>query len=396
MAPAPGFGLAGTAAAPCAVPGQALQAEAAAPTTVAGMQAAIQASVLRTASAAAQLHKLLGTAKQLKATLGSVAHEARASGDGGSVAAGHVPNAFATGGAQPSASNIEQMAAAAHAQSAQIQAMAQDAEMQRMQIAMQMQMAAATELQSQEDDLKRNARPSSPEPGRKRSRGQKETSEYFYDMEMAAQRDREQPGVATSDLVEKVKVIKRSSPRGYNAWDSYCLSKGNKTKDPRLHHDDFLRGFFEAIAMGEFGDVPGAAAVLGDGAARPPQPAALLPSASALLPPPPPFGHEERGGEGAPTRVIFIAGLPRDTKADALSAYFSSTFGKVVAVRLKYDEEGTFRGIGEVEFAEDAAGRKVLENFDHNIFQGKWINCMVSRYRRAAGSRSSQWSTFQT
>lgn len=347
----------------------------------------------------------MGTAKQLSASLGSSVAMAGPLGCVGGLpaslptsavgnAAASVPAAFAAGRLplvptpdflQRSQSNMElqQLATAAHLQSAHMQAWAQDTEMQRMQIAMQMQVAAATELQTQEQEMQRKSRAPSPEvaSGRKRRRGEKETTEYFYDMEMADQKDREQPGVAASDLVEKVKVIKRSSPRGYNAWDSYCLSKGNKTKDPRLHHDDFLRGFFEAISQGEFGEVPGAVAVLGDGAAK------------RFEPQPTPY-TEGRNSNSAPTKVIFIAGLPKFTKADELSSYFSAHFGKVAEVRLKFDDEGTFRGIGEVEFMEDAAGRRVLDNFDHNIFQGKWINCMVSRFRKSSAGRSAQWTTY--
>lgn len=243
---------------------------------------------------------------------------------------------------------------------------------------MQMQMAAANELQSREETMKR-ARPPSPPNDvgtRKRRHGEKDNTEYFYDMEKADQREREEPGVSTSDLVKKVKIIQRSSARGYNAWDSYCLSKGNKTKDPRLHHDDFLQGFFDAISKGDFGDVPGAVAILGDSATR------------KFMPETP--SSDDRNERPYP-KAIFIAGLPKHTTEQELSEHFTN-FGNVQAVRLKFDSDGTFRGIGEVEFVDEASAKKVLDNFDYNIFQGRWINCMIAKRKGILGRNPKWWS----
>mmetsp|Transcript_50101 Transcript_50101/g.144346 ORF Transcript_50101/g.144346 Transcript_50101/m.144346 type:complete len:207 (+) Transcript_50101:1-621(+) len=174
-----------------------------------------------------------------------------------------------TGPPQSGFQQLQNLAAAAHMQTATMNQFSQGEEMQRMQIAMQLQMLAATELQRNEETMKRD-RPASPSRdlqhlARKHQRTAKDSSEFFYDRLKAQELDADEACVGTSELVKKVKLIQRSSARGYNAWDSYCLSKGNKTKDPRLHHDDFLQGFFDAVHRGEFGEIPNAAMILGDG-----------------------------------------------------------------------------------------------------------------------------------
>jgi len=281
-----------------------------------------------------------------------------------------MPAAFAAG--QSGSQELQSMAAFAHMQTAQMQQMAQGAEMQRMQIAMQMQMQAASELQKAEESLKRARSPPSEANFRRRRVGEKENTEYFYDMDKAA----DQECVGTSDLVKKVKIIQRSSARGYNAWDSYCLSRGNKTKDPRLHHDDFLQGFLDAISKGEYGDVPGAVAILGDSATR-----KFVPETPA---------GDDRNEKPYP-KAIFIAGLPKHTSEQELREHFSA-FGPVHAVRLKFDSDAAFRGIGEVEFMDESSAKKVLDNFDYNVFQGRWINCMTAKRKGLLGRNPKWWS----
>lgn len=404
MASAPGVGM--TPGMLQGSPGMAAGSTAG-PMDPASMQSAWASSAVRTSNAAAELHKLMGAAKQMRGAPGGAGSAPTTGGRfpvGGCAAlgGGMLPAAFAAGPAgvvtaaaaaahaaaatTPEAlqrtqaqMELQSLAAAAHMQSAQMQQWAQDAEMQRMQIAMQMQMAAASELQNREDVMKRNRPPSPPSDmgARKRRHGEKDNTEYFYDMAQAERNEREDPTcVGTSELVKKVKVIQRSSARGYNAWDSYCLSKGNKTKDPRLHHDDFLQGFFDAIARGDFGDVPGAVAILGDNASR-----KFTPDAPA---------SDDRNERPYP-KAIFIAGLPKHTSEQELQEHFA-TFGNVQAVRLKFDADGTFRGIGEVEFVEESSAKKVLDNFDYNIFQGRWINCMIAKRKGILGRNPKWWS----
>lgn len=383
-----------------------------APTAAAGAQgggdaAAIQtawaSSAVRTTNAAAELRKLMSTAKQLGRTANN-ASAPPASPPAASVSMASMPcmvggmgtagfgggaNAAAVAAAHAAASatnqqqqsyELQSLAAAAHLQTAQMQQLAQGEEMQRMQIAMQMQMSVQNELQNREEKMKRD-RPPSPARDpinmtRKQRRGEKDSSEFFYDAAKAKELDQDESCVGTSDLVKKVKIIQRSSARGYNAWDSYCLSKGNKTKDPRLHHDDFLQGFFDAISKGEFGDVPGAVAILGDTATR-----RFVPESQG----------DGDGTERPYPKAVFIAGLPKHTTEQELQEHFA-TFGPVQAVRLKFDADMTFRGIGEVEFQDEASAKKVLDNFDYNIYQGRWINCMIAKRKGILGRNPKWWS----
>lgn len=352
------------------------------------MQTAWATSAVRTTNAAAELRKLMSAARSLGKPGGAagqgghaasssssspmpfpcmVGNMATTTGAGSTFPSGNAA-AAATAQSHPSF-QLQNLAAVAHMQTAQMQQLAQSEEMQRMQIAMQMQMMAATELQSREETMKRD-RPSSPSRDlqslarKHQRRGDKESSEFFYDHHKA-QEEKDEACVGTSEIVKKVKLIQRSSARGYNAWDTYCLSRGNKTKDPRLHHDDFLQGFFDAIGRGEFGDVPGAAEILGDSATR-----RGVPNTSTVV--------GDVGDEKPYPKAVFIAGLPKEVTEQELKDHFAA-FGVVQAVRLNLDEDQTLRGTGEVEFVDEASAKKVLENFDHNVFQGRWLHCVVAK-----------------
>merc|ERR1712060_218539 len=79
-------------------------------------------------------------------------------------------------------------------------------------------------------------------------------------------------------------------------------------------------------------------------------------------------------GDADPTRV-FVGKLPRHTTQEALSAYFSSTFGPVAKLDLKYDPEGGFKGFAFVTFADPSSAEAVFSNYSNNYFDSKWIDC---------------------
>mmetsp|Transcript_24396 Transcript_24396/g.44191 ORF Transcript_24396/g.44191 Transcript_24396/m.44191 type:complete len:567 (-) Transcript_24396:23-1723(-) len=73
---------------------------------------------------------------------------------------------------------------------------------------------------------------------------------------------------------------------------------------------------------------------------------------------------------------IFVGGLPADTTEASITAHFES-FGAVkeVILKKKPGEAQKSRGFGFVSFHDNEAARAVIDNFDYNMFEGKWIDC---------------------
>jgi len=73
---------------------------------------------------------------------------------------------------------------------------------------------------------------------------------------------------------------------------------------------------------------------------------------------------------------IFVGGLPMDATEEMIEAHFKS-WGDVqdVILKRKMGESQKSRGFGFVTFYDAQAARAVVENYDHNMFEGKWIDC---------------------
>lgn len=84
-------------------------------------------------------------------------------------------------------------------------------------------------------------------------------------------------------------------------------------------------------------------------------------------------GKGKGKGEFRPEK-IFIARLPKTATEAGVRAYFE-TFGPVTKVELKMGEDGNIRGFGFVTFVSKESAQKVVENYDSNRFEGRWIAC---------------------
>merc|ERR1719210_1355876 len=96
-----------------------------------------------------------------------------------------------------------------------------------------------------------------------------------------------------------------------------------------------------------------------------------------------------RGGKGCKGDVgtkIFAGALPKKCTQEMVHAYFSQ-FGAVTNVELKYGPDGTFRGFGFITFGSPESVRAVLENYDNNLIEGKWIDCKTAAQQEASLGR---------
>eukprot|EP00931_Biecheleriopsis_adriatica_P052902 TRINITY_DN3085_c1_g4_i1.p1 TRINITY_DN3085_c1_g4~~TRINITY_DN3085_c1_g4_i1.p1 ORF type:complete len:248 (+),score=68.34 TRINITY_DN3085_c1_g4_i1:63-746(+) len=93
-----------------------------------------------------------------------------------------------------------------------------------------------------------------------------------------------------------------------------------------------------------------------------------------------PFGQPDKGGgKGAglndPSNPrMFIGGLPKTATDEALQAHFGQ-FGQITEFHMKKGPDGLCGGFCFVTFADPASAKMVLDNYDNNMFEGKWIDC---------------------
>eukprot|EP00931_Biecheleriopsis_adriatica_P107941 TRINITY_DN82286_c0_g1_i1.p1 TRINITY_DN82286_c0_g1~~TRINITY_DN82286_c0_g1_i1.p1 ORF type:complete len:369 (+),score=67.35 TRINITY_DN82286_c0_g1_i1:81-1109(+) len=95
--------------------------------------------------------------------------------------------------------------------------------------------------------------------------------------------------------------------------------------------------------------------------------------------PPPSKGGGKGGADLSNPRdtsnpKIFVGALPKTATQDAVQEFFSS-YGPVKEVILKMADDGQCKGFAFVTFEAAATAQSVLENYDNNMFEGKWIDC---------------------
>merc|ERR1719247_245677 len=74
------------------------------------------------------------------------------------------------------------------------------------------------------------------------------------------------------------------------------------------------------------------------------------------------------------TEKIFVGGIPKGTAEDSIWQFFGS-FGKVSQVDIRKDPEGQPRGFAFVTFEDKVSTQLVLNNYDNNYMDGKWLDC---------------------
>mmetsp|Transcript_17634 Transcript_17634/g.40825 ORF Transcript_17634/g.40825 Transcript_17634/m.40825 type:complete len:611 (+) Transcript_17634:148-1980(+) len=187
-------------------------------------------------------------------------------------------------------------------------------------------------------------------------------------------------GAAAADnsaLAERVKAIQRSSAEGKQAWVAYCEQQGTGYFDPSRHDAAFLQGFLDSLGVGAqlSEDALKAKGEKGKGKGKG--------KPKGMGPP------EPLDGPDVEQHKVFVASLPRTCTEEQLLAHFSQ-YGEVQEVRLKYDpNDGSFRGFAFVTFNEKEVARKILENYDNNYYEGKWVACVPVKMRPGKGGGPS-------
>lgn len=181
----------------------------------------------------------------------------------------------------------------------------------------------------------------------------------------------------------------RGSRIGKDRWHSHCRRQGAPT-DPWQHEVSFIGVFFESLEyegwtlppLPSYGPQWGGKGKKGkDWWALEPYPCKGGWKGG---------GKEKGGGKkggggeeaglapGEEVLKIFAGGIPFTASEEDMREYFSS-FGEVVDAELKaFPMTGKHRGFGFVTFAKTEVAQAVLDSYDNNMIQGKWIECKAA------------------
>lgn len=98
-----------------------------------------------------------------------------------------------------------------------------------------------------------------------------------------------------------------------------------------------------------------------------------------------------------PTQKVFVGGLPKVVSEDTIRDYFSQ-FGNILEVKMMYGDAGESKGYCFVTFETLEEAKKVYANYDHNMIEGKWVDCKPSSGQTggggpagAGGSKPGDW-----
>lgn len=84
---------------------------------------------------------------------------------------------------------------------------------------------------------------------------------------------------------------------------------------------------------------------------------------------------------------IFVGGLPAACGENDVMAYFSN-FGAVTDVALKKDADGKSRGFGFVSFADEQTVVSVINNYNNNMINGKWVEVKLAEAQQPRATQA--------
>ena len=93
------------------------------------------------------------------------------------------------------------------------------------------------------------------------------------------------------------------------------------------------------------------------------------------------------------TKKMFVGGLPPDVTDESFRTFFES-FGEVEDSVVILDKDtGRPRGFGFVTFTSEDTADKVLENYERNSINGKWVECKKAT-PRSGGTAGNAYNNY--
>jgi len=71
---------------------------------------------------------------------------------------------------------------------------------------------------------------------------------------------------------------------------------------------------------------------------------------------------------------LFIGALPKTATQESVTDHFSQ-YGALAEVLVKLAEDGSCKGYAFLTFEDASSCKLILDNYDNNMFEGKWIDC---------------------
>jgi len=93
-------------------------------------------------------------------------------------------------------------------------------------------------------------------------------------------------------------------------------------------------------------------------------------------------------GKGGNTKKLFVGGLPKEPNEQSIRDYFSM-YGTVTEVKMLLDSQGYSKGYCFVTFDSMEASKMVLDNYEHNIIDGRWVDVKPSD--PGGGAKPGDW-----
>lgn len=91
-----------------------------------------------------------------------------------------------------------------------------------------------------------------------------------------------------------------------------------------------------------------------------------------------PGGGKAAGGKGSLSDPgnpkLFVGALPKTATEESVRLHFSQ-FGNLADVMVKMTPDGMCQGFGFITFEDPASAKAVTDNYDNNMFEGKWVDC---------------------
>jgi len=90
-------------------------------------------------------------------------------------------------------------------------------------------------------------------------------------------------------------------------------------------------------------------------------------------------GKDGKGGKQPllNNKKLFVGGLPPTPDEDSIRDYFSA-FGTITELKMCMDHEGKSKGYCFVTYEEEDAAKLVLDNYECNMIDGKWVDVKTS------------------
>merc|ERR1719188_2716621 len=88
---------------------------------------------------------------------------------------------------------------------------------------------------------------------------------------------------------------------------------------------------------------------------------------------PPKRNFDRQTGKGGNMKKLFVGGLSKQPNEQSIRDYFSM-FGTLTEVKMLLDDNGFSKGYCFITFENTDASKMVLENYEHNIIDGRWVD----------------------